>query len=214
MSKKIFWFIGILAVCVIAIIVLKDVQKEAVDIDYDNQPFIGDVSAPVDIVEFGDYKCPHCKEFNDSLFPIINEELVTTGKAKFYFMNFPFIGPDSYTAAQFAETVYLELGNEKFWEFHHLLFANQTTSSGGMNYFSDDFMKEVLAEVVSSEETKKVVQAYNEGKGKDPLEKDMNTANNLGITSTPTIYIDGKLFEGKDMNDFIKMVDEAITSGE
>lgn len=214
LSKKIFWFIGILAVGIIAIIVLSGVQQESVDIDYKGQPFIGEVSAPVEIVEFGDYKCPHCKQFNDSLFPIINEELVTTGKAKFYFMNFSFISPDSFTAAQFAETVYQELGNEKFWEFHHLVFANQITSSGEMNYFSDDFMKEVLAKVATPEETEKVVQAYKEGKGKDALEKDMNIANNLGITSTPTIYIDGKLFDGKDMNEFIQMVNEAIASGE
>lgn len=214
MSKKIFWFIGILAVCIIAIIVLSGVQQESVDIDYEGQPFIGEVSAPVEIVEFGDYKCPHCKQFNDSLFPKINEELVTTGKAKFYFMNFSFISPDSFTAAQFAETVYQELGNEKFWEFHHLVFANQITSSGEMNYFSDDFMKEVLAKVATPEETEKVVQAYKEGKGKDALEKDMSIANNLGIASTPTIYIDGKLFDGKDMNEFIQMVNEAIASGE
>lgn len=193
---------------------LSGVQQESVDIDYEGQPFIGEVSAPVEIVEFGDYKCPHCKQFNDSLFPKINEELVTTGKAKFYFMNFSFISPDSFTAAQFAETVYQELGNEKFWEFHDLLFANQITSSGEMNYFSDDFMKEVLAKVATPEETEKVVQAYKEGKGKDALEKDMSIANNLGIASTPTIYIDGKLFDGKDMNEFIQMVDEAIASGE
>ena len=106
---------------------LTNVSEKSVVIDYEGQPFLGEASAPVEIVEFGDYKCPSCKDFNDRLFPIIYEELVETGKAKFYFMNYSFIAADSTTAAQFAETVYKELGNEKFWAFHNLLFANQTT---------------------------------------------------------------------------------------
>ena len=116
MNKKIFWLIGILAVCLIGIIVLTNVNEESVVIDYEGQPFLGEASAPVEIVEFGDYKCPSCKDFNDRLFPVIYQELVKTGKAKFYFMNYSFIAPDSTTAAQFAETVYKELGNETFWD--------------------------------------------------------------------------------------------------
>ena len=93
MSKKIFWIIGIIAVCIIGIIVLTDAKQETVAIDYAGQPFVGEESAPVEIIEFGDYKCPHCGDFNNTLFPIINEQFVETGKAKFYFMNYSFIAP-------------------------------------------------------------------------------------------------------------------------
>ncbi|GIN92373.1 disulfide bond formation protein D [Siminovitchia terrae] len=215
MSKKIFWFIGILAICIIGIIVLKDVQKEetAGNIDYEGQPFIGEETAPVEIVEFGDYKCPHCKEFNDSIFPMIDEQLVETGKAKFYFMNYSFISADSTTSAQFAETVFQELGNEKFWDFHHLLFEKQTTESGELNTFTDEFLEEVLTEVASPEETEKVMLAYNKGKGEAALKKDLGIANNLGISSTPVIYINGKQFDGKSMDDLFTMVEEAVASG-
>ena len=84
-------------------------------IEYEGQPFLGEESAPVAIVEFGDYKCPACKAFDESLFPLIEQEFVETGQAKFYFMNYSFINNDSHRSAQFAETVYQELGNEKFW---------------------------------------------------------------------------------------------------
>ncbi len=193
---------------------LKDVQQESAVIDYEDQPFLGEESAPVEIVEFGDYKCPHCKDFNDSIFPVINEELVKTGKAKFYFMNYAFIGPDSKTSAQFAETVYQELGNEKFWEFHHLLFANQVSESGQANLFTDEFLERVLAEVANPEETEQVMLSYTEGNGNAALEKDTSTANSLGIQSTPTIYINGKLFDGKSTDDLINMVEEASTKNE
>lgn len=208
MSKKLFWFIGVVAVCLIAIVMLTNAKEDAVLIDYEGQPFLGEESAPVEIVEFGDYKCPHCGEFNNTLLPMINQELVETGKAKFYFMNYSFIAADSTTSAQFAETVYEELGNEKFWEFHHLLFANQTNDSGQENLMSEEFLSAVLAEVVTQEEVEKVKLAFSEGKAKDAWDKDMSTANNLGVNSTPTIYIGGKEFTGQTMDDFVEMVDE------
>lgn len=209
MSKKIFWIVGIIVVCIVGIIVLSDAKQQSVDIDYAEQPYIGEESAPVEIVEFGDYKCPHCGEFMNTLFPIIEEQFVETGKAKFYFMNYSFIAADSTTSAQFGETVYKELGNEKFWEFHHLLFANQTNESGQANLMTDEFLKAVLQEVASAEETEKVMLAYSENAGKDAWQKDMNIANGLGVTGTPTIYIGGKEFTGRTMDDFAKMVEEA-----
>lgn len=209
MSKKLFWFIGIVAVCLIAIVMLTNAKEEAVVIDYEGQPFLGEASAPVEIVEFGDYKCPHCGEFNKTLLPMINQELVETGKAKFYFMNYSFIAADSTTSAQFAETVYQELGNEVFWEFHHLLFTNQTNESGQENLMTEDFLSAVLAEVVTQEEVEKVQLAFSEGKAKGAWDKDMSTANNLGVNSTPTIYIGGKEFTGQTMDDFVEMVDES-----
>ncbi len=212
LSKKIFWFIGVIAICIVGIIVLTDTKAESVVFEYDGQPYIGEASAPVEIVEFGDYKCSHCKDFNDSLFPLINEEFVETGKAKFYYMNYSFIAADSNTAAQFGETVYKELGNEKFWSFHHLLFANQTNASGQENLMSDEFLVAVLAEIASEEEVEKVKQAFSEEGGKEAWNLDMSTAKSLGIVATPSIYIGGKEFTGKTMTDFAKMVEEAANA--
>lgn len=214
MNKKIFWLIGILAVCLIGVILLTNTSKESVEIDYEGQPFLGEASAPVNIIEFGDYKCPHCKDFNDQTFPFIYEELVKTGKAKFYFMNYSFIGPDSMTAAVFAETVYQELGNDVFWSFHNVLFENQTTSDGGMTFYSDDLLEKLLGELVSEEETAKVMAAYQDGKGKDAWDLDMQIAKKLNVTSTPAIYINGKQFEGNTLDDFIEMVEGAEDHGE
>ena len=188
MSKKIFWIVGIIAVCIIGIILLTDVSQETAEIDYENQPFMGDENAPVEIIEFGDYKCPHCGEFNSSMVPYIKEEFIDTGKAKFYFMNYSFIAVDSTTAALFAETVYQELGNEVFWEFHDLLFANQTTADGKENFMDETFLKAVLSKVASEEEVEQVVQAFSDNQGDASLDKDMEMANNLGVNSTPNIY--------------------------
>ena len=210
MSKKIFWIIGIIAVCVIALIVLNGKSgKSSATIDYKNQPFIGQESAPVEIIEFGDYKCPHCGEFNKNVLPYIDQQFIQTGKAKLYFMNYAFIAPDSKTAALFAETVYKELGNEPFWKFHELLFENQTTKDGKENLMTEDFLKTVLSKVASKDETEKVAKAFEENKANASFDKDMKTANKLKVQATPAIFIGGKEFKGQTMNDFAKMVDEA-----
>ena len=68
------------------------------DFDLENQPLLGDPDAPATIVAFEDFKCPVCKAFEDDAYPRIVNELVETGQAKLYFMNYQFLGPDSTTA--------------------------------------------------------------------------------------------------------------------
>jgi len=215
-SKFIFWVIGLIAVGILALIVFgnhsKDQDKpKEMKIDYSNQPFLGKESAPVSIIEFGDYKCPNCKNFSQGLVPIIQKELVDTGKAKFYFMNDSFINVDSERSAQFAESVFHELGNETFWKFHDLLFEKQPEDPKyeKIDVFTEKFLIDTLKEVANDQDVEKVVQHFQSGKSKEAWDKDMKYVEKLGVTGTPTMFVNGKMFEGKNMDDLIKMVDEA-----
>lgn len=210
MAKKIFWIVAVIAVCIVGIVFLTDMNQKSAVIDYEGKAFLGDESAPVEIVEFGDYKCPACKDFNENIVPFINEHLVNTGKAKFYFMHYSFIAPDSNTSAQFAEVVNNELGSDVFWEFHDAIFAIQETEPT----LTDDVLEAVLSEIVTAEETERVVAAYENGDGKEAWDKDMDTAKSLGVNSTPTIYIGGKEFTGRTMDDLMNMVEEESGNGQ
>ncbi len=214
LTKKIFWFIGGFAVVVIAIMVLTNGKQQSAVIDTKGQPFIGEESAPVDIVEFGDYQCPHCLAFNKQVLPMIQEEVVDTGTAKFYFMNYPVIGPESTSAALFAETVLDKLGSDRFWKFHHRLFDNQMTDDGKANLMTDELLENVLAEITDSDEVQQVVEAYKDGDSSKALKKDISAANSLGVASTPTLYINGKKFDGQSDQEFIDQVKKAAEDGE
>jgi protein-disulfide isomerase len=215
-SQFTFWVIGLVAVCILAFIFLgnhaeKQKESNANKIDYSNQPFLGEKSAPVSIIEFGDYKCPNCKNFDETVVPIIQKELVDTGKAKFYFMNDSFINVDSERSAKYAESVYAVLGNDMFWKFHDLLFKKQPedTKYEKIDLFDEKFLNETLKEVASESDVNKVVEHFQAKKSDDAWKKDMDYAGELGVTGTPTIFVNGKKFEGQTIDDLKEMVAKA-----
>jgi protein-disulfide isomerase len=211
-----FWMIGLVAVFILGFIFLgnhskKEENTASTKIDYSNQPFLGKESAPVSIIEFGDYKCPNCKNFDETAVPIIQKELVDTGKAKFYFMNDSFINVDSTRSAKFAESVFQELGNDTFWKFHDLLLEKQPEDPKyeKIDVFTEDFLVETLKEVANDSDADKVLKNFQDEMSDDAWEKDMDYAEKLGVTGTPTIFVNGKKFEGQTMDELKEMVDKA-----
>ncbi|MEK1829149.1 thioredoxin domain-containing protein [Priestia megaterium] len=119
-------------------------------------------------------------------------------------MNYAFINNDSSRAAEFAETVYKELGNDTFWKFHELLYKKQNAADEKKDVLTESYLEDTLKEVSSDAGAKKVASAFKDGKGKDAFDQDMKTANNLGITGTPTIYVGGKNSKEKQSMTLIK----------
>ncbi|MFC0237350.1 DsbA family protein [Fictibacillus phosphorivorans] len=209
-----FWTIGILTLGLIIFLfsgALDNIDTSTADISYENQPYLGEKDATVNIVEFGDYKCPACKNFNESFFPLIDKELIQTGKVKFYFLNYPFINVDSERSAIFAETVYKELGNETFWKFHKTLYEKQPDDQSleRQDIFTEKFLTETLGEVTSEEDVKKVTETWENKDNEKALKTDEALVSDLGVTSTPTLFVNGKKFEGTSLEDLKEMVDDA-----
>src|SRR5882724_1978945 len=85
--------------------------------------FQGDKNAPIELVEYGDYQCPHCGR----AYPIIkNIQRKLDKKLKFVFRNFPLaeIHPNAVNAAIATEAAALQ---EKFWEMHDIIFEHQNS---------------------------------------------------------------------------------------
>ena len=84
-------------------------------------PIMGNINAPITILEWGDYQCTFCYKFHQNTLDIINEDFIKTGKVKFIFKDFPLNGPDSKLA---AEASYCAQDQEKYWQYHDELYKN------------------------------------------------------------------------------------------
>ncbi|MFB5609777.1 MAG: DsbA family protein, partial [Nitrosarchaeum sp.] len=84
-------------------------------------PIMGDPSAQITILEWGDYQCTFCYKFHQSTLNIIKRDFIETGKVKLVFKDFPLNGPDSVLA---AEASYCAQDQEKYWQYHDELYKN------------------------------------------------------------------------------------------
>ena len=94
--------------------------------------FKGDLNAPVTIMEFADFQCPACQQYYQQVEPLIQTEFIATGKAKFAYYDFPLVDahPNAFLAARAARCAN---DQQKFWEYHDMLFRNQNRWAGDPN---------------------------------------------------------------------------------
>jgi protein-disulfide isomerase len=87
---------------------------------------LGPDSAKVEITEFADFECPWCARFAILTEPDVRQRLISTGKVRWRYMNFP-LPPEEHpntAAAHLVAACALEQG--KFWEMHDMLYMNQS----------------------------------------------------------------------------------------
>jgi protein-disulfide isomerase len=85
-------------------------------------PILGSESAPITIVEFGDYQCEACYAWFHTTRDTLIDNYVETGKAKLLFVDLPFLGRDSPMAAQAS---YCAEDQGQYWEYHEMLYTFQ-----------------------------------------------------------------------------------------
>jgi len=85
-------------------------------------PVLGSESAPITIVEFGDYQCEACYAWFHNTRDTLIDNYIETGKAKLVFVDLPFLGRDSPKAAQAS---YCAEDQGQYWEYHTMLYTFQ-----------------------------------------------------------------------------------------
>lgn len=159
----------------------------------DDDPYIGDEDAPIVIVEFSAYACPYCgRHFEQTFEPLLENY----GQyIRYVYRDFPTINPNVSFPAAMAANCAEEQG--MFWEYHELLFENQeqlgtqyfplAASQLGMNV-------EQFNECLSSQ------RYYSE------VENDFYDGSILGISGTPSFYINGTFYSGAQPYEFFERV--------
>ena len=122
-----WWIVGIIAAMVgVALIVLVGLPGAAQQHALVAGTSLGNPNAPILVEEYGDFQCPACGVFARQTLPQIESKYVNTGKVRFVFHHFAFIGEESIKSSEAAECA----GEQnKFWEYYDVLYGNQ----GGEN---------------------------------------------------------------------------------
>jgi len=150
------------------------------NVDEDDDPFVGKKDAPVTIVAFEDYQCPFCQRAFQQTFPLIKKDYIDTGKVKYVLRDFPLsFHPNAEPAAQASECAD-EQG--KFWEYHDKLYENQQTLG------TELYLK--LANDLKLDAAK-FKQCIESGKYKEEVQKDLDYGQSIGVSGTPSFFING-----------------------
>lgn len=144
--------------------------------------------AKVTVVEFGDFQCPACGVAHTVAKQIKNDY---KGRINFAFREFPLIQvhKNAYVAALAAEAAG---GQGKFWEMHDLLFENQEKWSEKKDPV-DVFAVYAKKIGIDVDKFKKDVKDKKYDKN---IQSDMDDGTQLGISSTPTFFINDKVYPG------------------
>ncbi len=178
---------------------------QPVNVGVGHFPALGKSTAPVTVVEFADFRCPYCERFFQDAESNIIKDYVNTGKVKFYFRSFAFLGPESTVASEAAECA-----NEQgqFWKFHDWLYSNQAPESDTTYYSKDNLIK--YAANLGLNKTQ-FASCLNSDKYASAVQQDLSDGEAAGVNGTPTTFINGTPLVGAQPYSAVKAaIDQAL----
>ena len=168
-----------------------EIQREEVDIT--GQPVLGQENAPVTVVEFGDFKCPSCKAWGETVYPQLVQDYIFSGDVKFSYVNVLFHGKESVLGSMAVESVYKQ-DPDVYWDFHKSLFDAQPTENHDASWITTEKVLEIAKGTpsINQEQLKQDVDQELTAEQVE-IDKDLFTKHN--VSQTPTININGITME-------------------
>ncbi len=198
-TQRILTIVGvsIVALAIALMLILPTLQPVGAIVEHPsmNRPQVkfnamGDPNAPVKIIEYSDFQCPYCAHFVVQTEQQIIDAYIATGKVYFEYHSFgDFIGVESGRA---AEAAYCAGDQNKFWEMHDIIFANQNGENAGA--FTDKRLTAFAGKI--GLDAGKFSDCFTSGKYLSQLKQDGVEATQSGVKATPSFVINGKLIEG------------------
>lgn len=145
---------------------------------------LGDLSAPITIVEYSDFQCPYCKIAADTILASLKKDYIKTGRARFHYQPVAILGPESLRA---AEAALCAEDQGRFWPYHDRLFATQAGENRGL--FNDVTLKRLAADLGLDQA--RFDSCFDRGQRRQDVMAINREANTRGVTGTPTFFING-----------------------
>ena len=182
-------------------IYLEKPRRPSFDVNIGEAPAMGPKDAPVTIVEFSDFQCPYCAKAAET----VNQIKKKYGKkVRVVFKQFPLPFHSQAKQAASAALCAWEQKPAYFWEMHDAMFADQTKLN-----------KEALSNTAKKigVEEKKFQECLSSNKYMSMINQDMEQGKDLGVKSTPTFFINGKLLQGaQPVEAFQEIIEEELAN--
>ncbi len=153
--------------------------------------YLGSESAPLTVTEYADFECPACQQWYEVQFPTIEERLIQTGKVRWRYRDFPLDAPHPHTrVVAHAAACADEQG--KYWPMSHRIYTweprwpEMRDASGVLR----DYVKELGLDLG------KYDACMQSARYAGRIEASKNEGIQVGVESTPTFLINGRLYAG------------------
>ena len=148
---------------------------------------LGDPKAPITLIEYASFTCPHCAHFHTQVLPELKKKWIDTGKVKLVYRDFP-LDQVATKAAQIAECA----PNDRYFGVIDLIFRGQPQWAASQDPIAE-LAKPLRIAGMGENEIKACLA--NEAMSNAVI-SDYKTGEALGVNSTPTLIINGQLYPG------------------
>lgn len=160
------------------------------------RPPRGNPKAAVTIIEFSDYECPYCKKGEEAVQQVMKEY---GDRVQLYYRDYPL--PFHQHARNASLMANCAMAQGKFWEYHTKLFE--------MEQLSTDKMKAAAGELGLDQA--KFDKCFEDQEYKKAVDQDILEAASVGVTGTPTFFINGRMLTGaQPFEAFKQVIDEEL----
>lgn len=207
-QMKWVFYIGIVAVVIAGMLIYASRVRSAPERTY-LQPdglSLGDPNAPVQMVEYADFQCPHCYNVYLGAEDELIETYIDTGLVHFTYRPVGFLGPESDSSAAAA---FCAGEQNLFWPYHDTLFANFSHSNAG-GYSESRLVS--MADSVGLD-VPAFEQCMADGTGLAGMQAAVDEARANGVNGTPAFIINGTLLGGsRTFEQLAEVIDAALAA--
>lgn len=171
---------------------------------------IGSPSAPVEVVEYADFQCPICAGFDQVQYPDIKARLIDAGKIRFVHRDFPLDQPHPH-ARLAAHAAACADDQGRFWEMKDAIYRRHAT----WNFASQRDAYRVFGEMAAAAGADRAAweACMESGRHAARIQASYEEGARIGVGSTPTFLIAGRLYSISSSDRMVAIVDSLIAAG-
>jgi protein-disulfide isomerase len=180
----------------------QDNQVEEVvrfDVSEDDDPVYGPPTAEITIIEFSDFECPYCRKWHNEIWPRLKDAY--PDQIRLVYRDFPLtnIHPNATPAASAANCAG---DQDRYWDFNDLLYSGRLSlNNTGYQVYAEELNLDLEA----------FKECLESGRHNSEVMADFEYAANLGVSSTPTFFVNGIPIVGaQPFETFSSLIDKEL----